>query len=373
MRSVALIVAAMLLAAGCSAQDDTGPSEALTATLPTISPGPVVFPGEEWEYIETGDWSDLDRALAVDASTCVAVVKDGRLVHEAYFNGGSAESSVRVYSITKSLTSLLVGMAADDGVLGIDESASQWVDEWRATSAEQVTVRDLLSMTSGREWSEATDRTLIRQVADQTAYAISLNQSATPGEWVYDNSAPQVLERVLAEALTEDGDVVDMAEERLLKPLGMRHTRWPTDQAGHATTYSGVESTCRDMARIGHLVLQRGRWGDDQLVSEGYVEQMTTPSSGRNAAYGLLWWTNGKGRVVEVLRQAGFAQDKAPYEGRIAPHVPADASWAFGYGNQYIAVVPGEDVVAVRLGRLPASADRVTFDSFTAAVLDGLE
>jgi len=367
-----LSLVAMLLVTGCSGHDAT-PHPALTATLPTIPAPPVVFPGEHWARAESGDWSRLDRTLAADASTCVAVVKGGRLVHEAYFNGGSPDVPVKVYSITKAMTSLLVGMAADDGTLSLDEPASEQIDAWRVGAAGSVTVHDLLSMTSGREWSEATDRALIRQVADQSAYAVGLRQRGEPGEWVYDNAAVQTLERVLAESQTEDGDVVALARRRLLKPLGMRHTRWPTDRAGHATTYSGVESTCRDLARIGYLVLQGGRWRDDQLVSDEYIEQMTSPSSSRNAGFGLLWWTNAEGRVVEVRRQAGFAQDKAPYEGRLAPGVPPDATWAFGYGQQYVAVVPSEDVVAVRLGRRPATPDRVTFDSFTRAVLDDLE
>jgi CubicO group peptidase (beta-lactamase class C family) len=119
-------------------------------------------------------------------------------------------------------------------------------------------------------------------------------------------------------------------------------------------------------------MLNRGTWKDEQVLSPDFVEQATTPSSDLNAAYGLLWWTNAEGRVVEVLRQAGFAADKAPYEGRLAPDVPRDAYWAFGYGNQYVAVVPSEGVVAVRLGARPASPDRVTFDGFTSDVLKAL-
>ena len=213
---------------------------------------------------------------------------------------------------------------------------------------------------------------LIRQSRDQTAYAIGLPQRAAPGEWVYDNAAPQVLERVLAESITEDGDVVALAQRRLLDPLGMDDTTWPRDATGHATTYSGVTSTCTDLARFGYLMLQDGHWVDEQLIPPDLVAETTTPATEENAAYGLLWWTNGEGRVVEARRQAGFDQDIAPYEGRIAPNVPADAFWAFGYGNQYVAVVPSEDLVAVRLGRRPASPDQVTFDSFTAGVIAAL-
>lgn len=365
--------------AACSTPDDgttpprPEPTTRTSEPAPTPTEPPLVFPGDEWDAAPRGDWARFDADLAADATSCVAVVENGRLVHEAYFNGGGADVPVRTYSITKSLTSILVSMGVADGALALDDPAAEQVDEWRVGPASDVTVRDLLAQVSGREWSEATDRRLIRGVADQTAYAVGLRQVAPPGEWVYDNAAPQVLERVLAESMTEDGDVVALARVRLLDPLGMDATTWPRDAAGHATTYSGVTSTCRDLARVGHLMLADGRWRDDELVPADLVAEATQPATEANAAYGQLWWTNGAGRVVEARRQAGFAQDLAPYEGRLAPNVPADAFWAFGYGNQYVAVVPSRDLVAVRLGRLPAGPERVTFDTFTAGVLEVLD
>jgi CubicO group peptidase (beta-lactamase class C family) len=374
---------AAVVVAACSGSSDDGQASATRSTATTsASPPPAetssapqdttVFPGRAWQRADAGDWTDLDADLRRDGSTCVAVVKDGRLVHDAYFGGTGERTQARVYSITKSLTALLVGMQVDDGALALDGSASEQVDEWRGTAAGEVTVRSLLSMTSGRQWSEATDRQMIRATTDQTGFAVAAPQQTKPGErWVYDNAAAQTLEAVLDDA-TDDGDVAAFASERLLAPLGMRDTTWGRDGAGQALTYSGAESTCLDLARVGHLMLNHGRWGDQQLVSAETVRQITSPSSDDNAAYGLLWWTNAAGRIVEARRQAGFAADRDPYDGRLAPGVPADAYWAFGYGNQYVAVVPSEGVVAVRLGARPATPDRVTFDTFTGGVLDAL-
>lgn len=372
-------VAVVLLAAACSGTDGRGTSPRASATTsttatPTTEPAPTTtYPGREWARAEQGDWEALDAELAADGSTCVAVVKDGRLVHDAYWNGGAPDARQKVYSITKSLTSLLVGMYADDGALDLDDTASESVDEWRGSPAEAVTVRDLLAMTSGRQWDDVTDSRMIRSEPDKTAFSTGLSQVQRPGdEWVYDNSAVQTLESVLDD-LDESDDVVVNAERRLLEPLGMRDTVWGRDAAGNALTFSGVESTCLDLARVGHLMLTDGTWNGEQLVSADYVAQATSTSSRLNAAYGLLWWVNAEGRVVEVLRQTGFPTDKAPYEGRLAPSVPDDAFWAFGYGNQYVAVVPSEGVVAVRLGARPSSPDRVTFDGFTAGVLASLD
>lgn len=329
---MAVLVAVVL--AACSAPDAGSSGPGLAATIPTVTSETVRFPGNDWVREERGDWTTLDRELEQTGTSCVAVVHDG--------------------------------------ALALDDPASEQVDAWRAGPASDVTVRDLLAQVSGREWSEATDRQVIRESRDQTAYAIGLQQRAAPGECVYDNAAPQVLERVLAESVTENGDVVALAKRRLLDPLGMDDTTWPRDATGHATTHSGVTSTCPDLARFGYLMLQDGHWRDKQLVAADLVAEATKPATEENAAYGLLWWTNGEGRVVEAPRQAGFYQDIAPYEGRIAPNVPADAFWAFGYGNQYVAVVPSKNLVAVRLGRRPTSPDQVTSDSFTAGVIKAL-
>lgn len=365
---------AVLLVAACTGDPPEGePDSAIrTATLPTITAEPDEFPGKAWRRNEHGDWAKLDGTLEHTGSTCVAVIKDGELVHDAYWNGGTEHGRHRVYSITKSLTSLLVGMAADDGTLDLDDAASEWIDEWRTDPAAEVTVRDLLSMTSGRRWDDATDSRMIREEADKTGYAVRLEQEHAPGtKWVYDNSAVQTLESVLDDVDDTD-DVVGVARDRLLGPLGMRDTIWTRDQAGNALTFSGVESTCLDLARVGHLMLNRGAWDGRQLVSSAYVGQATRPSSALNAAYGLLWWVNGKGRIVEVLRQAGYPDDKPAYDGQLAPSVPDDAFWAYGYGDQYVAVVPSEGVVAVRLGARPATPDALTFEDFTGEVLQGL-
>jgi CubicO group peptidase (beta-lactamase class C family) len=367
-----LAVGAMLVVAACSGDDPDEEVSVTPVTLPTVAAVPDAFPGDEWKRNEQGDWSKLDSALERTGSTCVAVIKDGELVHDAYWNGGSEHGRHRVFSITKSLTSLLVGMAADDGVLELDDSASEGIDEWRIGPAAEITVRDLLSMTSGRHWDDATDSRMIRDEADKTTYAVNLPQDHAPGKkWVYDNSAAQALESVLDD-LYETDDVADIAQDRLLGPLGMRDTVWTRDQAGNALTFSGVESTCLDLARVGHLMLNHGAWDGKQLVSSGFVKRATRPSSDLNAAYGLLWWVNGKGRIVEVLRQAGYSNDKPPYDGQLAPSVPDDAFWAYGYGDQYVAVVPSERLVAVRLGARPATPDLLTFERFTRGVLKGL-
>lgn len=374
MRTVGAVLVLVLLAA-CSS-DPVAPRAAPTTQAPTPTPTPTfTYPGKTWEKHPTidADFEKLDTDLENARSTCFAVIKDGKLVYDAYWGGAGQRSTRPAYSITKSVTAILVGIAADEGKLALDDKASTYIPRWRGTAAKDVTIRDLLSNTSGRQWDFFTDYAqMVRNAPDKTAFAIGLRQTSKPGtKWDYNNSAVQTLEAVLQKATGKD--VAVYADQKLLDPIGMRDTTWAQDSAGNTTTYSGIDSSCLDLARIGHLMLRSGAWNDDQLVSDSFVAEATNESSSTlNAAYGLLWWINKPGRIVTIEQAAGFAADKPPFKGQLAPGVPDDAFWALGYGNEYVAVIPSEGVVAVRMGSRPDSPEQLTFESFTAGVLKAL-
>ena len=372
----AAVVSALLLMAACTGELPPPEPELKTVTLPPVAPSPEpdpdVFPGKRWSRDDGGSFGAYDRALDAAGSTCVAVIKDGKLVHDAYWDGAGERSTRASYSITKSVTAILIGIAADEKSLDLDDPAADYIREWQSTAAEEVTIRDLLSNSSGRHWDYDTDYgQMIRQAVDKSAFAIGLGQAAEPGEvWAYNNSAVQTLEVVLEEATGMD--VIDYARRRLFDPLGLRDTTWARDAAKNPTTYSGIDSSCLDLARLGLLMMRDGEWHGQQIVSKAFVDEATGRSStALNAAYGLLWWVNKPGRVVEVLRAAGFPSDKPPYDGQLAPGVPKDAFWALGYGNEYVAVVPSKGIVAVRLGARPATPDLLTYEGFTRGAIDG--
>ncbi|MGJ9412549.1 serine hydrolase domain-containing protein [Aeromicrobium sp. CF4.19] len=373
-------VLSLLLVVGCAGDPDASPSREVTSPSATASPSvepaptptPEAVPGETWDRDERGRFGDLDAMLDGAGSSCGVVVSDGVIVHERY-TAGAAESTTRpAYSITKSVTALLVAMAIDDGDLTLDTRVAEHVPGWRDTASSQVTVRELMANTSGRAWTWDLDYgQMVREASDKTAFAVGLDQQHPPGEhWEYNNSAVQVLEAVLRSATGRE--VRDFAAERLFEPLGLQDTSWETDGVGSTTTYSGLASSCRDLARVGLLVARQGQWGDERLVRTETIDELVSPSSRLNAGYGLLWWVNGEGRVQTIDRATGFAADSEPFRGRLGPKVPDDATWAIGFGNQVLAVVPSRDVVAVRMGPLPATPDAFTLDGFTTTVLAGL-
>jgi CubicO group peptidase (beta-lactamase class C family) len=264
-------------------------------------------PGPSWEKVSPAsagfDPATLDRIAArakKGKSNCLVVVRDGKLVGEWYFRGTEPNTTQNVFSVTKSFTSTLVGIASDDGDLRVGDKASTWVHAWKRTPSDAVTIRDLLSMDSGRQ-SILTDYVQLVAAADRTAFAIGLRQSHPPGKvWTYNNAAVQTLEQVLEKSTGQD--VAAFAAKRLFAPLGMTHSTMSTDRAGNAQTFEGIMSTCRDLARFGVLMLNEGRWGAKQIVSSRWVEQATGRSSTPlNAGYGYLWWLNRMGRPLRGI------------------------------------------------------------------------
>jgi CubicO group peptidase (beta-lactamase class C family) len=304
------------------------------------------------------------RRIAADArrrgSTCLVVARDGALVGEWNWQGVARDEPREVFSVTKSVTSTLVGIAQADGDLAIDDRAAAYVADWRGTDAGVVTVRNLLANDSGRFWSRASDYVGLLRATDRTAYAVGLPQQSPPGEvWAYNNAAIQTLDRVLATATGEAP--ADLARDRLFRPLGMADTLMTRDASGRSTNLSfGMRSTCRDLARFGRLFAQRGTWQGDEVVPASWVaEAVGAPSQRRNAAYGLLWWLNRRGPLRGPLNTV---DETAPPDvravGRLAPGAPADLFAALGFGGQVVLVDPGSETVVVRLGDPPEPGAR---------------
>jgi CubicO group peptidase (beta-lactamase class C family) len=339
-------------------------------------------PGAAWQKVSPASVG-LDAAklaqIAAQArngkSNCLVVVRHGKLAGEWYFHGTGPATAQDVFSATKSFASTLVGIAQDEGDLRISDPASRWIPQWRGTKSADVTLRQLLSMDSGRAWDVVTDYLRLLGAADRTAFAIGLGQAARPGTvWAYNNSAVQTLDRVLTAAT--HANVAEFADKHIFAPLGMEHTAMATDRAGNAQLFEGIHSTCRDMARFGVLMLNHGRWNGRQIVSRSFVAAATGHSSSRlNAAYGYLWWLNREGVMagVTAATSIGAVDQGDVARGRMVPGAPASMYWALGLGNQLIQVDPGTQTVVVRLGSAaaiplpptfgPAEASRVVTEA----------
>ena len=207
----------LLVVTGASAQ------ESVQADTP-------YWPGEKWETTSPKTAGLDAKKLEVTAgfvsahnSTSFLVLRGGRIVLESYGNGGGVNVRRRIASATKSMTAILVGMALDAGKFrGLDQPVADFHPDWKDTRKEKITLRHLLSMTSGLG-----PRGFARQrpQGDQFGHNAKMPVVAAPGQkWRYNTPAYHMTFRLLEKATGTS--LANWTSEKLLSPLGMRHSRW---------------------------------------------------------------------------------------------------------------------------------------------------
>jgi CubicO group peptidase (beta-lactamase class C family) len=345
------IAVALLALAGCapghgldSSGDDGGGGAGPTDPL---------YPDPDWATGAPGDHGLdpdlLDRAAEVaeaGRSHCLLVIRGGVLVFERYFAATDAETASRSWSLAKSYAGTLVGIAIGRGELGgLDDPIADHLPAWAGGDREAITIRQLVSMTSGLEWSAFQDYLEMATLSrDHTGFALDL-EAASGSAWTYHNGAVQLLEPLLRHAT---GAAIDeYAERHLWSKIGMSAT-WARDPSGNPTAYANVLASCRDHARFGYLYLREGRWRSESVVPPEWVAEALSPSQPFNRGYGLLFWLNGHEPTMTAMMQSR--------PGPLVPEAPDDLFAARGFGNQFIDVIPSLDLVIVRLGADPATS-----------------
>jgi CubicO group peptidase (beta-lactamase class C family) len=317
----------------------------------------VPYPVPDWSVgtpAEHGmDPVKLEAAAAVaeqEGSYCLLVLRHGVLISEQYWKGHDKTTPEKSWSIAKSYTSALVGIALDRGdIQSLDQSVADYVPEWKGTEREAITIKHLLSMTSGLKWDAFQDYvSMVVLSQDHTKFAVDLALDKEPGTtWTYHNGAVQVFERVFRNAT---GETIEMyAQKYLWSKLGTTAS-WAHDPAGNPTAYASVLASCRDHARMGYLYLHGGQWAGEQVISSDWIKSTLTPSQPLNRAYGYLWWLNGETPAIDAMMAA--------WPDRMVPFAPADLFAMRGFGNQFVDVIPSLDLMVVRFGPDPMA----TFD-----------
>lgn len=307
--------------------------------------------GVDYAFSSTGN--EEDRAgIRTDG---LVVIHKGYLVFEQYARGYNADKRHMAWSVTKSITSALIGIAVGDRLLAVDEPAARYYPPLNHDQHEQITIAQLLRMSSGLAWEEGYEASPLRSSVlamlytagrvDMAAFAASQPVVHAPDTyWQYSSGTTNILCAMLKNILGEKA-YTNWPWERLFNPIGMRSAVLERDQSGTFVGSSYLHATLQDLARFGYLYLRKGRWSDQQLIPEQYVDwsremapALSTTPAGKlqsDDRYGAMWWLN-----------AGISES-AP---KAWKDVPDDAYAAEGHWGQYIIVLPSQDLVIVRTG-----------------------
>jgi CubicO group peptidase (beta-lactamase class C family) len=280
----------------------------------------------------------FDEFLRGTGTLGFVVLEDDLLVYERYFGGADRQTRQTSFSVAKSFVSALIGIAIDEGLIGsVTDPVTVYLPELseRDPRFERITLRDLLTMSSGIRYEEQSlplpwgDDVDTYYGTDLRDLGLSATQIVRPPgqEWLYNNYNPLLLGLVLERATGTS--VSDYMATKLWQPLGAEaDATWNLDSegSGFEKLESGLNATPVDYARFGELFLHAGEWNGQRIVSEDWVREATSADVTTDPAghYQYFWW-------IDTQRPDRF--------------------YALGNFGQYIYVAPDAGAVIVRNGR----------------------
>jgi len=275
-----------------------------------------------------------DPALQGPGMRAIVVVQDGRIIGEAYGEGFNASTPLQGWSMTKTVNAALAGMAIKDGKLSLDRKNlfPQWAGDARA----DISVADLMAMTSGLKWSEnggSPDPNGLENLArDAAAFARDRPLVAPPGtKFNYSGGSSVLLARLWQNAVGRDARTYP--QERLFKPLGMTSAVLEADPSGTFLGEGFLFANAHDWVRFGEFLRLGGEWNGEQLLPMGFADYMRSPVPASDEGHGPVYGRGG----VWLARGEGFK-------------LPADTFMLQGHLRQVIAVIPSRKLVILRMG-----------------------
>ncbi|RZL30357.1 MAG: class C beta-lactamase-related serine hydrolase, partial [Pedobacter sp.] len=270
---------------------------------------------------------DLKKYLAEKNSKSFMILVNGRIVLEEYFNGHTKDATWEWNSAGKTLVSATTGIAQQENLLSINNTASQYLGTgWTSepTAKENlITVKHLLSMTSGLdESSELVIKSKLNYVAD------------AGNRWAYANVFQKLIDVVSA---ASKQSFENYFNTKIKNKLGMDGF-WD-----NGLIFKIYNSNTRSMARFGLLALNNGEWNGEQIINRSFFSESINTSQNINPSYGYLWWLNGKTSYMIPGSQSVF-------QGALVPNAPRDMYAAMGASDQRIYVIPSKNMVVVRMG-----------------------
>ena len=326
------------------------------------------------EKVSLTRWLDEETS-----TTSFLVIQRDSIVYERYFDKYEADDIATIFSVSKSVTSLLTGIAVDEGLIeDVNDPVTKYIPELLEGDPrfQRLTIRHLLDMRSGLDYKESysnpfADMAKLYYGTNQLKQLSKLGFNHEPGTYHQYQSGTTALLGIAVERAT-GMDLGKYLEAKVWKPMGMEFpATWSLDDKRHrsAKGYSGLNTTARDLAKIGRLYLNGGRWRGRQIVSEDWVKASVTPDM-NNDAYQYQWY--GVSRTLttkdrktryfpDSLAAAAVADTLSAAHVLVRPSQRFPGQWYADYAgstfyaqgilNQFIYVDPEKDLVIVRQGR----------------------
>ncbi|RAR75641.1 serine hydrolase domain-containing protein [Flavobacterium aciduliphilum] len=274
------------------------------------------------------------------------ILGNGRIVLEHYFNGHTASTLWKWNSAGKTLTSTVAGIAAQEGLLNLNNKVSDYIGTgWTSaplTKENLITCKNLLCMNSGLDDSLGDD-----------VSPSNLKYLADAGtRWAYHNVYVK-LQDVVEQASGQPWNTY--FNTKLRDKIGMESSGFWYIGTGANLGLKIYFSTTRSMARFGLLALNKGKWNGTQIINEAFLNDATSTSQNINQAYGYLWWLNGKSSYH-------LPQTQLQFSGCLIPTAPNDMFCALGKDDQKIYVIPSKKMVIVRMGDAADSSNMALSD-----------
>lgn len=287
-----------------------------------------------------GKETQFEYYLEQNKSVAFIIIKNDTIQYEKYFRGYNEQSVIASFSMAKSVTSMLIGCALDEGIIrSAEEPVVNYIPEFKEIAGmDKLTIKNLLQMTSGIKCDENyhspfSDAATYYYGTDVRKFLLKRELEYTPGTHnAYSSGDTQILGLVLERAL-KGKTITAYLEEKIWKPMGMEYdATWSLDRKdnGLEKTFCCLNARARDFAKLGSLYLNKGNWNGKQIVSSAWVDVSTTPDllEGGVINYKYQWWLQPDGSYM-----------------------------AQGTLGQYIYVNPAKKLIIVRLGENYGNAD----------------
>jgi CubicO group peptidase (beta-lactamase class C family) len=283
---------------------------------------------------------EFDKYLENNKTVAFLIIRNDTIQYEKYFKGYDKQSIVPSFSMAKSVTSILIGCAIDEGLIkGVDEPITNYIPELKKNGLDKVSIKHLLQMTSGIKFNES----YINPFGDAASFYYGLNLrkeigkmklKTEPGKkFEYVSGNTQLLGLVLERSL-KGKTITSYLQEKLWTPLGMEYdASWSIDKKknGLEKTFCCLNARARDFAKIGRLYKNKGNWNGKQIVSQKWVEESTKleTADGSASYYQYQWWLP----------------------------TPNEDFMAEGILGQFVYVNPSKNLIIVRLGKKEGKAN----------------